>query len=225
MSAVEVDDTRPTGIYVKELTRTGSGERGSRMRYYRSGSAASALSPTYAGTDAARSVLDTSGTLHVTGITAALSPSARRLALGIRNHFDGHVSVDANWRPQLWRGRERYGVSTTLALMRSADVVFIGADEALTLVGTSDPDAVRRAISRPHQLVVKMDSRGAVGYDGDRRVDVATTPIDVVEPIGAGDAFAAGVLAGLAHGSALSEAILQGHHTAIRALSSSGDHL
>jgi 2-dehydro-3-deoxygluconokinase len=224
-SGVEIDGSRPTGIYIKEYGSVQTGPGRSRMHYYRSGSAASALSTAFWKLETTRHVLDRSAILHLSGITAALSPSARRLSLAARHHFCGLVSVDANWRPALWAGRTTAGRRTITALMRTADIVFIGADEAGVILGTDDPDAIRRLVPRPRYLIIKNDALGAVGYDRRDRVDVPTTRIDVVEPIGAGDAFAGGALASLSQQASIEEAISVGHATAMRALTTSGDHL
>ncbi|GGW99978.1 hypothetical protein GCM10010297_22430 [Streptomyces malachitofuscus] len=49
-------------------------------------------------------------------------------------------------------------------------------------------------------------------------------PLAVVEPVGAGDAFAAGFLAGLLHGVTTKRALRLGHLTAVSALKVTGDH-
>ncbi|GAA1067346.1 hypothetical protein GCM10009574_049630 [Streptomyces asiaticus] len=61
--------------------------------------------------------------------------------------------------------------------------------------------------------------------DGDGRVVTVPAPrTEVVEPVGAGDAFAAGFLAGLLRGGALTSALRLGHITAASALGVTGDH-
>ena len=73
VSRVELDPERPTGIMIKELRPVGK----SRVLYYRSGSAASALSPQTLPT----TYLQQARHLHLTGITPALSPSCAAAAL------------------------------------------------------------------------------------------------------------------------------------------------
>ncbi|HEX4791882.1 MAG TPA: PfkB family carbohydrate kinase, partial [Actinospica sp.] len=74
VSAVEVDQNRATGLYVKEIGgSTGSpydlGPENSRLHYYRTGSAASELRPATLAAPAAAALLDAAGIVHVSGIT------------------------------------------------------------------------------------------------------------------------------------------------------------
>jgi 2-dehydro-3-deoxygluconokinase len=77
----------------------------------------------------------------------------------------------------------------------------------------------------PRWLVVKNDGRDATGFDGIERVDVPALEHEVVEPIGAGDAFAAGLLAGLLAELSLAGCIARAHRWAGRALANLGDHV
>ncbi|GDY30988.1 sugar kinase [Gandjariella thermophila] len=204
---VRVDPLRPTGLYVKE-----SAVSGSRVRYYRRGSAAAALGPEVLdGVDLAGVRL-----VHVTGITAALSDSCLRLLralLGPRRHL---VSFDVNWRPALWadehaadRGLDPAEVLRDLA--DAADVVLVGADEAERVWGTADPDALRALLPHPRTVVVKRDAEGATLIEGGATVFEPSLRVDVVEPIGAGDAFAAGFLAATLAGHDARRRLRAGH--------------
>ena len=227
---VEIDRDRPTGLYVKEVGASTDlpndlGPATSRMHYYRAGSAASALSPAYLNRPDVIAVLDSAQLVHTTGITAALSPSAADLVASLAGRRPGQLlSVDANWRPGLWRDRVDEGISTLTALMRGADAVLLGALEAQTLLGTTDPDEVRRMLPEPRWLVMKNDENAATGFDQGTRVDVPALSVEVVEAIGAGDAFAAGFLAGLVGGAPLEDCLASGHRLAIQALVSTADH-
>ncbi|MGQ0842432.1 sugar kinase [Actinokineospora sp.] len=201
VSRVRVDPERPTGVYIKE-----SNAAGSPVRYYRHGSAASAMTPALlAGLD-----LDGVRVVHLSGITAALSPSCLDLMGAVmdlprRAH---RVSFDLNWRPALWAGGDR-GVLRALAAR--ADIVLVGADEAAAVWGTGVPAAVRALLPEPETLVVKQGGIGATLIERDPatgrdRAEVfgPALRVDIVEPVGAGDAFAAGFLAAwLAGGSPL----------------------
>ena len=70
----------------------------------------------------------------------------------------------------------------------------------------------------PEHLIVKNDAHTVTGFWGDERVDVPALRLDVVEKIGAGDAFAGGFLAGLLHGLGHEERIRLGHLCAAAAL-------
>jgi 2-dehydro-3-deoxygluconokinase len=217
VSAVEIDPDRPTGLYVKELTAAGT-----RPRYYRAGSAASAMSPALTGLSAIRDARF----VHLTGITAALSDDCGELLAGLLtgrspdSDAGRRISFDLNWRPALWRDRDP---AVLLRLARKADLVFVGADEAEALWGTSDPQDIRRLLPEPQTVVVKQGADGAVGFAGTETVCVPAPQIDVVEPTGAGDAFAAGFIAGAVRGLPLRSRLRLGCLAATSALLVPGD--
>lgn len=223
VSGVETDPVRPTGLYVKEIAAAGS-----RLRYYRSGSAASAMVAELAG----RAALRAAPYLHLTGITAALSDGCGELMAAIlRPRPDGEgtsagsasgrfTSFDLNWRPALWRERDP---AVLLRLARAADLVFVGADEAAELWGTGDPAELRALLPQPDTLVVKLGAAGAVGFTRAECVAVPAPRVEVVEPTGAGDAFAAGYLAGQVRGLPLRSRLRLGALSAASVLMVRGD--
>ncbi|GAA1121243.1 sugar kinase [Streptomyces javensis] len=219
VSGVRSDPHRPTGLLVKE-----PGPAGTRVHYYRRGSAASALGPDIL--DDPR--LGSAALVHLTGVTPALSPSCRALverALATPPAERRHaISFDVNHRPALWPDGTAATVLRDLA--DRADIVFVGLDEARHLWGADlDADGVRELLPRPRLLVVKDGGREATALDGDGRVVTVPVPrTEVVEPVGAGDAFAAGFLAGLLRGGGLTSALRLGHITAASALGVTGDH-
>lgn len=93
---VAVDDTRPTGLFVKDVRPDGA----RRVHYYRDGSAASALSTA----DASRALAATPSVVAVSGLTAALGHGPRRAVthLARQAHARGiAVALDPNLRPGL----------------------------------------------------------------------------------------------------------------------------
>lgn len=232
VSAVEVDPARSTGLYVKEVGGASEhpfdlGRATSRMHYYRQGSAGSALSPSYLERPEVRAVVDGAVLVHLTGITAALSDSARDLCLALVAEPRGErlLSFDLNWRPRLWAGREAEGVRLLGDLARAADVVLLGAEEARTVFSSDDPDELRAILPEPRVIVLKDDENAATAFDGEVRYDVPALRVDVVEAIGAGDAFAAGFLGALVSGRGVREAVQEAHGLAVVALASHGDHV
>ncbi|KAA9148665.1 sugar kinase [Amycolatopsis acidicola] len=209
-SWVRADPGAPTGVYFKDPA-----PEGTRVHYYRAGSAASRLSPD----DLAALPMDAS-LVHLTGITPALSASCRALveaALG----RPGLVSFDVNYRPGLWPVGEAAPVLAELA--RRADIVLVGQDEAETLWGATTPEAVREILPGPDRLVIKDGAIGATEYHGAKVTFVPAPAVDVVEPVGAGDAFASGYLSGVLRGQAATESLALGHELAGRALGGTGD--
>ncbi|MFD0362269.1 sugar kinase [Nocardia sp. GCM10030253] len=230
VSAVVTDPTRPTAVYVKERG-SGSGratdlaERASRMLYYRTGSAASALSTAELAVTAAAGLLDHCDAVHFTGITTALSESATGLtdALISMPRRDRLVSFDLNFRPALWAGRPERAADVLARHVRGSDVVFLGADEAGAVFGVDDADRLRALFPEPAHLVVKNNEHSVTGFSGSDRVEVPALELDVTERIGAGDAFAGGYLSALLHGRTLAQRLRLGHLCAAAALTGTGD--
>ncbi|MFD4946467.1 sugar kinase [Streptomyces sp. NPDC058239] len=219
ISGVRTDPHRPTGLLVKD-----PGTDGTRVHYYRRGSAASALTPELLDDDAVR----TAGLVHLSGITPALSEGCRELVTALLEPATHDrpcpVSFDVNHRPALWT--DGTAAAVLLALARRADITFVGLDEAQALWGDglADAAAVRELLPQPRILVVKDAGRAATAFDGARVHTVPAPGVEVVEPVGAGDAFAAGYLAGLLRGGDTVRALRLGHLTAGAALRVTGDH-
>ncbi|MFS0911835.1 sugar kinase [Microbacterium sp. 179-I 3D2 NHS] len=225
-SAVEIDPDAPTGLYVKELAPRADGAVEGTMHYYRAGSAGAALSPTTLESAAASALLSEAALVHTSGITPALSPSARAAqeAIFADRRPDRLVSFDVNWRPALWREREEEGTTLLADFARRSDVLFCSRPDAQAVFGAADPDALRALFPEPRYLLVT-DSGGAVAFDGVEQAASAALDVPVVETIGAGDAFAAGFLAGVLTGLSLPGSLARGHRIATRALSSTRDHV
>lgn len=219
VSAVATDPVRPTGLYVKAPGTAADGSRRSRMHYYRSGSAASALSPSDLDDPAVAAVLDRAAVVHVSGITAGLSDSAAQFctALAARVHAAGTtLSVDLNHRPVLWRDRD----DTPLRdLAAAADELLLGADEARAVFGTDDPARLRALFPRARRVLLKQEEHGVLVLEpGAPDRHVPALDVEVVEPVGAGDAFAAGYLAARQRDLAVDDAVAFGHRCAAAAL-------
>ncbi len=214
-SLVELDRTRPTGVYLKN-----PGPTGTKVYYYRQGSAAASMDARYA----ARVNLVPATVLHLSGITPALSESCRALVdlliFGDRANRR-LISFDVNYRPALWPRRPS---AELLRLARAADVVFVGLDEAAQLWDTRTPQEVRELIDLPATLVVKNGAIDAVTFHRDGVTTEPAMPVDVVEPVGAGDAFAAGWLSGALRGLDHATRLRLGHLVAGAALGSVGDY-
>ncbi|GGT15589.1 carbohydrate kinase [Streptomyces chromofuscus] len=222
VGAVRHDPERPTGLLVKEPAGTRGGVR-TRVHYYRGGSAASALGPDVLHDDTLRSA----AVVHLTGVTPALSPSCRNLVERALATPPGErpyaVSFDVNHRPALWPPGTAAGVLRDLA--DRADIVFVGLDEAQELWDAGlKPADVRELLPRPRLLVVKDGGREATAFSDDAVSTVPALRTEVVEPVGAGDAFAAGFLAGLLRGLDMPRALRLGHITAASALRVTDDH-
>ncbi|TQS44879.1 sugar kinase [Cryptosporangium phraense] len=203
VSGVSVRADAPTGVFFKN-----PGAAGTTVHYYRAGSAASRLGPRE---------LPEARVVHLSGITPALSASCAALVDSVLAVPGPVRSFDVNYRPGLWPVARAAPVLAALA--DRADVVFVGLDEAGTLWGCASPAEVRALLPSPATVVVKDAAVGA--YAGG--VFVPAPAVDVVEPVGAGDAFAAGYLAGLLADAPEAERLALGHRVAGSALRIAGD--
>ncbi|ADB35165.1 PfkB domain protein [Kribbella flavida DSM 17836] len=220
VGGVEQDPLRPTGLYVKHT----AGGR-TRMHYYRTGSAAAAMDVSFLDRPAVRDRLAGAELVHTTGITAAISATAAEMLdqLALRRDTLGFsLSVDLNWRPALWRDQDP---APLWRLLRAADVVLVGADEAMLFAGTSDPAQLRELLGPRATIVLKSDAHVALALEPDgRRTEVPALTVDVVEPVGAGDAFAAGYLAATLQGLPMEQRLRSGHLSAATVLAVPEDH-
>lgn len=217
VSHVVRDSGATTGVFFKDFV-PGSARS---VYYYRRDSAASRMSSTWLTSP----ILKTPRFIHTTGITSALSATCRQMVdavLAERPSGSPTVSFDVNYRPALWAGEEAADI--LLAQARSADVVFVGRDEAQQLWGTGDADSVRRLLPEPSHLIVKDADIGATSFVAGRAATFVPAPlVEVVEPVGAGDSFAAGYLHGALISADESTRLEFGHALAGSALKVHGD--
>jgi len=131
--------------------------------------------------------------LYATGTGLAQSPS-RETTLGALREHRGTTILDLDWRPSLWDEPDAYPVLVSQAAAH-ADVV-IGNEEEVVAAQLGDFP----------RLVLKRGERGATVYDDGEPTDVPGYPVEVVNGLGAGDAFAAALGHGLLQGMSLAEA-------------------
>ena len=108
------------------------------------------------------------------------------------------VSYDPNWRPTLW-GDAREANGLIWEAMALADVVHCADEEWQFITGTRDLKIGAQKIlaAGPRLVVVTLGERGCYYDDGDNRGQVPGFQVDVVDPLGAGDAFVAAMLSHL----------------------------
>jgi 2-dehydro-3-deoxygluconokinase len=191
------------------------------MHYYRTGSAAAGM------------VLgDVAGWVsspvwfHVTGVLAALSPGCYDLVDQLLDHASAggrRVSFDVNFRPALWPGED--SAPRLLSLARRADTVFVGRDEAAALWDVEDIEEIRRLLPDVRRLVVKDGGVAAYSFGEGRVVRTPALRVPVLEPVGAGDAFAAGYLAAQLRSRSEGTALRWGHLLAAQALTTVADQV
>jgi 2-dehydro-3-deoxygluconokinase len=204
----------PTALLVKHQRLA----RLSRVRYYRAGSAGSRLDRQLA----LAAVADQPRLLHVTGITPALSPSAREACSSVieaATRAGTHVSFDVNYRAALWPRED--AARTLRPLAELADTVF-GTEDELELVTTPGGDTESLAAER-RTVVVKRGSDGASVFGAEGTYEQPAVEVDAVDTVGAGDAFVAGYLSAFLDGLDAKRRLERGCAVAACAVSSHGD--
>jgi 2-dehydro-3-deoxygluconokinase len=217
---VEIDwvvrDTRPAGVLVLESPA----DHARRVVYVRRGSAGSAL----CAADVLPA-LEGCRRVHLTGVTLALSDTAREACVELARAASDRalpVSLDVNYRAALWSPEAARAALTQVLPFVST---LIASEDELPLVAAGrEQDVVARLLAGGvSEVVVKRGERGASAYTADAAVDLAATPVDVVDVIGAGDALSAGFLSGLIEGLDLEPALQRGIEVAAHCVASPGD--
>lgn len=219
VTSVVRDGDRPTGLMVVERRTADL----ARVEYRRDGSAGSALTTTEVG----RALESGTRVVHLTGITPALSETARDSvfwAARAARRIGAVVSLDVNYRSRLW-SRER--ARECLRQLAPLVDVIVASDDELDLLTTDmqDEAATVAALvdSGSTHVAVKRGARGATLWTADGRHDVAAVPVTAVDALGAGDAFSAGLLSGLLDGLPARECLARGAVVGAFAVSSHGD--
>jgi 5-dehydro-2-deoxygluconokinase len=136
----------------------------------------------------------------VTGLSQEPSRSATLKALQARAR-SGITILDLDYRPMFWSSREEARRWIERALPH-VTVAVGNQDECETAVGVRDPREAAQALHRAgvELAVVKQGPKGVLADDGDRVVEVPPVPVDVVNGLGAGDAFGGALCHGLLAG-------------------------
>ena len=218
---VSFSKERSTGFMLKSKVSTGD----PKIFYFRKGSAASTLSKE----DVDRMDFSGYGFVHLTGIFPALSESTKEASFYLIKKAREHgltVSFDPNLRPQLWPDTETM-VQTLNEFAALSDYVLPGEAEGELLCGDRDPRKIGQFyLERGAKVVVtKMGSRGAyLMTEQDQELVPGFSIEKVVDTVGAGDGFAAGILSALMEGKNLYEAVRRANAVGAIQVTSIGDN-
>jgi 2-dehydro-3-deoxygluconokinase len=200
VSAAVVDRGAATGLMLKERRMANV----LRVSYYRKGFAGSRLEPA----DVPQALIAGARIVHVTGISLGLSASAAATvghAIDLARSAGALVSFDINYRSGLWTPEE--AAASLRETARRADLIFGGEDELALVADESEAArgteaeialAVAEKLSDggSRRVVIKRGRQGARTVGPDGIVDVPAFTVAEIDPVGAGDAFVAGYLAG-----------------------------
>lgn len=195
-------DAAPTAVFFKERGRGGK----TKVYYYRQGSAASLMTKE----DLDESYLTQAKILHVTGITPALSESCFELtkhAMDVAKRNQVSIVFDPNIRWKLW-DRDK-AKSRLLELAARADYILPGLDEGEFLTGRLRPKEISEFFLKlgSKAVVVKLGKDGAYYQSLTERGHVPAIPVQEIDPVGAGDGFAAGFISGLLRNDSLAMSV------------------
>lgn len=213
------DRSAPTGLFYKWRE-----DGRSRNIYYRQGSAASGLSPV----DVPPELLAGCDLVHLTGITTAISSTARSLVLDVAQRAqDAKIPVlfDPNYRPALWSSGET-AFEAHRELLGNVTWYLCGLDEACALLGTRDSTSTIAAMDAVGitRAVIRIGEEGAVVRQAGELLQIPLArATSVVDEVGAGDGFTAGFAYGLLRGWSPEACTLAGNLIAARALAGTGD--
>ena len=161
--------------------------------------------------DSAIVLVTGTGLSHEPSRAATFHAASRAAAAGAQ------VFVDIDYRPDQWPSRAAFA-GAMQQLVADASLV-IGTEEEVAAAAdrdvTDDPDAAAAMLLKATRapLVMKRGARGATLFRNGTRTDVAPFRIEVLNVLGAGDAFASGLIAGIRRGWPLERAIRMGNAT------------
>lgn len=209
-----------TGVYFKE--RRGLGD--TKAFYYRKGSAGSTLSPE----DISEEYLASAKFFHTTGITLALSETARNTVvygIELAKNLNVQVSFDVNLRLKLWSKEE--AKEEINRIIPKTDIFFLTLDEGKILWNLDSPEKIiDYTLSHgPHTVCVKLGREGSVIGNIKELYSVpAFNNFSSVDTVGAGDGFVAGFLVGQLKGWSLKDSALLGNIVGAYATTTTGDN-
>lgn len=199
-SSVATDAQAFTAIYF--VTH---GEHGHQFSFFRSGSAASRMTPA----SLPRDRIEAAQVLHLSGISLAISPGACdtcHAAIDIARAAGVQVSFDTNLRLKLWPVQRARAVMNDV--IARADICLPSYDDIVAISGLTDPDALVDHCLRlgAKTVALKLGEQGAIVATASERHRIAPAACQPVDATGAGDAFGGAFVARLIAGDGLAEA-------------------
>lgn len=215
------DKEHLTGSYLKFKALEGD----PAIAYFRKGSAASYL----CREDVEQVSFSNVKMLHITGISAGISKSCCdtcKYAIQKAKEKGVFVSFDTNIRRALWDSEEQLR-NTLNGLAETCDMILPGIEEGRLLTGLYNPEEIADFYLKKgvKVVVIKLGKEGAYYKTGQKEGIVGGFKVDdVVDTVGAGDAFAAGIVSGLLEDLPLEKAIERGNAMGAIIITSKGDN-
>jgi 2-dehydro-3-deoxygluconokinase len=206
---VDVSLAKRVNSYTGAMVRNPGKSAPVELSYLRKGSAASTIEPA----DILDTYISSTRWLHVTGITCAISHSGAntvKIALEKATAMNIKSSFDLNIRRKLWSEEDAKRVLAPLA--KNVDLLIGGEDEYQAVFGVQEPkNVLAEANKRGCKIAVMTKGDQKMRYSIDGNYAELTPPkVVAVDPVGSGDAFTGGVIAGLLSGMSAQQALEQG---------------
>ena len=219
---VDVSAVKRVPEFTGTMIRNPGTSRAVEATYLRKGAAASTISRD----DIDIEMIKNSRWVHATGITCAISDSAAGAvehALQAARQNNISASFDLNIRRKLWSVEKARSVLEPLA--HDVELLIGGQDEYEVVFGESDPrQAIEVAHGRGCSIVIMTNADQPIRFSINGHYSEITPPrVTAVDPVGSGDAFTGGVIAGLLSGLPAMDAIIQGSVSGARVASHFGD--
>lgn len=208
-SHVIMDPIYRTGLQIKSKVKNDD----PKVAYYRKGSAFSTLSKK----DVEHIDFSKIKLFHMTGIPLALTPETREMVFYLAEKAREHeclITFDPNLRPSLWEDEETM-IEVLNKAAGYASIVMPGIEEGVILTGqtTAEEMADFYLEKGVEAVVIKDGSKGAYLKEKDKEMQLVEgfKVEKVIDTVGAGDGFAAGVISGKLDGLSIEEAVKRGN--------------
>lgn len=220
-SQVQFDNNAPTGLMIKEPLFN----QQMNIHYYRRNSAASKMDISILN----EKYFQGAKYLFITGITLALSESCKNTifeAVYLAKKFGINTIFDPNIRLKLVKNMEEYKTILN-ETTRLVDIFLPGINEAQLLTGFEKPEDIVNyylELNPNLEIVVKLGEHGCFYANNKELYYVKGDKVEnIVDPIGAGDAFAAGLTGALLEGKSMKQALEQANLIGSIIVQTSGD--
>ena len=206
---VDISLVKRVDSFTGAMVRNSGKSQVVEISYLRKGSAASTIEPQ----DILDSYISSAKWLHTTGITCAISTTgaatvkyalSKAVSLGIKSSFD------LNIRRRLWSEADAKKVLAPLA--SNIELLIGGEDEYQVVFGSNEPKKIlAEANKRGCRIAVMTKGDQQLRYCVDGNYEEITPPkVIALDPVGSGDAFTGGAIAGLLSGMSVDQALRQG---------------
>ena len=195
VSQVQFVDGYPTSLNFKEIMEDGN----VRTFYYRDKSPVLAMTPE----DLDENYFKQAKVLHLTGIFPAINPKNMEIfdrAICLAKKHGLKISFDPNIRLRMWSKAEAR--ETLSKILPHVDILLAGDEEMEIIIGEKEPKKIIESLKDLNisYITIKQGNKGSVGYHNGEYIE--SPPVKapkVVDTVGAGDGFNAGIIYGILH--------------------------